>query len=223
LGEKHDQDRLGPMTHPDEPRRSRGRPPADPELRREAWLKAGVQVFGERGYHATRIEDLATVAKQGKGTFYLYFDTKEALFLEMIDRFFVELTDTLKWVQGNVDASVDLDELFQAEAERVFKTLEKEREFARVLFRDGRSAGPAVEARIRKFYREMLSLSTKTFSDLKKVGLLPHIHPEVAAAMVMGGIEKTYELWITGELKGSAPTLVTEGWKFLVRGCGLTS
>jgi AcrR family transcriptional regulator len=210
------------MTKLEATKRPRGRPPADFEARRETWFKAAVTVFDERGYHAARIEDLANEAKLGKGTFYLYFDSKEELFLAMIDRFFAEIEGTLTWVRENVNVEVDLDQLFEAEADRVFQTLQKERVFARVLFRDGRSAGPAVEARIRKFYQDMLRLSTSTFVALKEIGLLPHVHPEVAASMIIGGVEKTYELWLTNELKVPPKTIVTEGWKFLVRGCGLT-
>lgn len=37
-------------------------------------------VFAEKGFAATRIEDVAARAGISKGTMYLYFDTKEALF-----------------------------------------------------------------------------------------------------------------------------------------------
>ena len=43
-------------------------------------LDAGIQVFGAKGYHAARVDDIVKVAKTSHGTFYLYFANKEDLF-----------------------------------------------------------------------------------------------------------------------------------------------
>ena len=43
-------------------------------------LDAGIQVFGRRGYHSARVDDIVKVAKTSHGTFYLYFANKEELF-----------------------------------------------------------------------------------------------------------------------------------------------
>ncbi len=41
---------------------------------------AALQLFIEKGYAATRLDDIAARAGVVKGTLYLYFDSKEALF-----------------------------------------------------------------------------------------------------------------------------------------------
>ncbi|MEZ5142340.1 MAG: helix-turn-helix domain-containing protein [Acidimicrobiales bacterium] len=43
-------------------------------------LDAGMQVLGERGFHAARVDDIVRVADVSHGTFYLYFANKEDLF-----------------------------------------------------------------------------------------------------------------------------------------------
>ena len=43
-------------------------------------IEAGLLEFGECGFAATRLEDVAKRAGIAKGTIYLYFDSKEALF-----------------------------------------------------------------------------------------------------------------------------------------------
>jgi AcrR family transcriptional regulator len=43
-----------------------------------------MEVFGERGFAATRCEEVARRAGVSKGTLYLYFDSKESLFREMV-------------------------------------------------------------------------------------------------------------------------------------------
>jgi AcrR family transcriptional regulator len=52
--------------------------------RREAILEAALDEFCERGFAATRVEDVARRAKVAKGTIYLGFKDKEALFQELI-------------------------------------------------------------------------------------------------------------------------------------------
>jgi AcrR family transcriptional regulator len=42
-------------------------------------LDAGLRVFGERGFHAARVDDIVRAARTSHGTFYLYFANKEAL------------------------------------------------------------------------------------------------------------------------------------------------
>lgn len=55
-----------------------------PEARPEEILEAAAQVFMEQGYAATKLEEVARRAGVSKGTLYLYFDSKEALFKEMV-------------------------------------------------------------------------------------------------------------------------------------------
>ena len=42
-------------------------------------LDAGLHVFAERGYHASRVDDVVRAAHTSHGTFYLYFTNKEDL------------------------------------------------------------------------------------------------------------------------------------------------
>ena len=43
-------------------------------------LDAGIEVFGRRGLHSARVDDIVKVARTSHGTFYLYFANKEDLF-----------------------------------------------------------------------------------------------------------------------------------------------
>ena len=52
--------------------------------RRHAILAAALDEFSARGFAATRLDDVARRADVAKGTIYLYFADKEALFQELI-------------------------------------------------------------------------------------------------------------------------------------------
>src|SRR5215510_823414 len=54
------------------------------EARTGEILDAALEVFVERGYAATRLDDVAQRAGVSKGTVYLYFDSKEELFKAVV-------------------------------------------------------------------------------------------------------------------------------------------
>lgn len=80
------------MAHPTtrSPRSSRASRPAKPRWQRrkdarpEEIVNAALEEFVERGFAATRLEDVARRAGVTKGTLYLYFKNKEALFKAVI-------------------------------------------------------------------------------------------------------------------------------------------
>jgi AcrR family transcriptional regulator len=69
-------------------RRPRSRPQPRwqrrPAARPEEILDAALRVFGDVGFARARLEDVAELAGVSKGTLYRYFDSKEALFREMV-------------------------------------------------------------------------------------------------------------------------------------------
>jgi AcrR family transcriptional regulator len=54
------------------------------EARPAELTAAALELFVEKGYAATRLEDVAALAGVSKGTLYLYFDSKEALFKAVV-------------------------------------------------------------------------------------------------------------------------------------------
>ena len=63
--------------------------------RREAIIAAGLEEFVARGFAATRLDDVAKRAGVAKGTIYLHFKDKEALFEELIRTAIVPLVTRL--------------------------------------------------------------------------------------------------------------------------------
>jgi AcrR family transcriptional regulator len=61
-------------------------------------LDAAMVAFDQRGYHATRVNDVVEIAKTSHGTFYLYFSNKEDLLRALVTEAATEaqhLYDTL--------------------------------------------------------------------------------------------------------------------------------
>ena len=68
--------------------------PADPNAK-EALMAAARAEFARRGLRGARIEDITAASGLSKGAFYLHFESKEALFGELV-RAFVETVGALQ-------------------------------------------------------------------------------------------------------------------------------
>ena len=96
---------------------------AEPAVRRDAILDAALTVFAERGFEAARLDDVAAQAGVAKGTLYLYFKDKEALFRELVElnrlnlrRAQAEAIDVeaepLRQIRQGAEASVRIESAF---------------------------------------------------------------------------------------------------------------
>jgi AcrR family transcriptional regulator len=57
------------------------------EKRREQLLDAATTVFARKGYWAASISDIIQVADVARGSFYRYFQSKQEIFVAIVDRF----------------------------------------------------------------------------------------------------------------------------------------
>src|SRR5438552_1828440 len=58
------------------------------EERRAQVLATARRLFAERGYHNTSISEIIAACRIARGTFYLYFESKRAIFDELLDDLF---------------------------------------------------------------------------------------------------------------------------------------
>jgi AcrR family transcriptional regulator len=94
-----------------QPGRGGGKPAQGRRLRAAGRLNvaklsdSALIVFSERGFHATRVDDICDRASVSHGTFYLYFASKDDLFASLVDEVVVqmgELADSLPPVESGV-------------------------------------------------------------------------------------------------------------------------
>jgi len=74
-------------------RRPRTKPP---ETRRDELMNAAERLFLSHGVTETTIEQITSRSDVAKGTFYLYFSSKDDILAALADRFATELLDKIK-------------------------------------------------------------------------------------------------------------------------------
>lgn len=93
-----------PSPNPDAPRRTRRKEARPGEL-----LDAALALFVEKGFAATRVEEVAARAGVSKGTLFLYFPSKEELFKAVVhENAGRHVADAFREVAGFTGSSAEL-------------------------------------------------------------------------------------------------------------------
>ncbi|NOY91645.1 MAG: TetR/AcrR family transcriptional regulator [Deltaproteobacteria bacterium] len=168
------------------------------ENRRSAILEAALRTFGEKGFHQTTVADIIQAAGIARGTFYLYFEGKSAIFLELLDRLLVELRASIVGVdrkEGAPPLSVQLDTIVH----RVLRTVADNRLLSTIIIREAVGLGDEVDVRLRLFYQKLLRYIRLALEEGRRVGLLRPIDTEVAAICVLGSVKQLMEQYVMAE------------------------
>jgi AcrR family transcriptional regulator len=145
--------RVIPGSDQTRPSPARKREKRDPQQRRAEILAAAFAYFSERGFAATRMEDVAARAGIAKGTVYLHFPDKEQLFIELVSGIASPLLGEIAKLAQNEEVSARLAiSTFYALFKR--EVLETER---RHLLRLILAEGPLFPAVTEFYHREIIS------------------------------------------------------------------
>jgi AcrR family transcriptional regulator len=99
---------------------------AQSAARREAILKAALEEFSAAGFAATRLDDVARRAGVAKGTIYLHFADKEALFQEIVRSMLTPLVGHLENLRTlDVPFRVIADQIVNLFVSEVLETVSK--------------------------------------------------------------------------------------------------
>jgi AcrR family transcriptional regulator len=128
-------------------------PKVAPHARRQAILDAALSVFAEHGFAAARLDDVAARAGVAKGTLYLYFKDKEALFESLVRSSVAPILETV----GRAAAAPDIPAI--KVLEMFFALFEKEvlGTQRRLLVRLIISEGPRFPELAAFYHREVVS------------------------------------------------------------------
>jgi len=120
--------------------------------RRNAILKAALDEFSERGFAAARLDDVARRAGVAKGTIYLYFKDKEALFQELVRFQIGPVVGALEAVlASDLPLKVIVDNALDIFVREIYGTHRKQ--VLRLII----SEGPRFPALAEFYYREVLA------------------------------------------------------------------
>ena len=86
-------------------RATRGREKRDPEATRQALLRAGAELFSERGFDGVPIEEVAARADVNKALISYHFRGKRGLYVAILESAFVTMAERLKAIEAGAPSA----------------------------------------------------------------------------------------------------------------------
>ena len=163
--------------------------------RRQQILSVARDVFARRGYHQSTIDDIVAEAGVARGTFYLYFEDKRAVFENLIDRFAQLLTMAIVRIDP-ADEARSVAEQVRENIRRIISTCLIERSMTKILFTDAIGVDPAFDRKIQSFYDAVVLLLDRELEGWagarhrqrrRTAGARVHEHRGAQGALVPGG------------------------------------
>jgi TetR/AcrR family fatty acid metabolism transcriptional regulator len=165
-----------------------------PVPKRDAILRAAIDVFAERGYFNAQVADVARAAGVAAGTVYLYFKNKDDLLVSIFDR---SMRDGLTHSRAQVADLQDPRERLLRLARGHLARLGQDRNLAVVFQVELRQSTKFMERFSSTLLRDYLGLIREAIADGQREGLFrTDIRPTVAAKMLFGALDEMATNWI---------------------------
>ncbi len=162
------------------------------ESRRASVLKVARQIFSKKGYHDTSIDDLIAGADIARGTFYLYFESKRAIFDELLDHLVTTLQAQVKRIEVGPEAPDPVEQM-NATVDRVLTTLLDNREMARILLREAVGIDSDFDRKLSDFYARIEAMLVGAINTGHKLGVVRPCDANVVARCTLGSVKEVVQ------------------------------
>lgn len=151
--------------------------------KRQQIMDTATELFCQKGFEAVRISDIADALQMGKATLYEYFQTKEELFIECIERLSLIVLPREIWEEINQETDI-----FQRLEKRARSFLEAFKDYGGIL-NLARTASHKKDTKIAEKGRAAIRLMTLPMRDdlekAQKEGTIRRIDPELVSYFLL--------------------------------------
>jgi AcrR family transcriptional regulator len=162
------------------------------ERTRNDLLAAAARVLAAQGFHDTKIADIAREADVGVGTFYLHFETKDALFDALVADTVLRLKAAVD--RGRLAATDAIDRVRRSNAE-FCRFAQENREVFRIVF-----GHPAAYHDVVRHAQSLFATDIEeSIRDGVAAGLFAPVPIDVAAQAVVGMATQILSWWTEHE------------------------
>ncbi len=208
------------MAAPPRPRRRTRLAKGD---RREQLLAAAERAFLRGGYHGTHVDDVIREAGIARGTFYLHFESKHAIFAALVERMlalFLEARPATP--EPEIRNVADAEALLRLSTRTVLETFRAHRGLCRLLLEEAVGADKGFAARLAAHEREWHARVADTRREFVERGIArADLDCDVHAEMVIGIMERITRQYLLPDAEPDIGALVEAVVALELRGlCG---
>jgi TetR/AcrR family transcriptional regulator, fatty acid metabolism regulator protein len=167
-----------------------------PEDKRQLILDAAVRVFARKGYHTSRVGDIAEEAGVAHGLLYHYFDSKEELLETIFRNTWTLMLDTIKGVEALDDPA---RETLRKVAAIVLRAWRDTPDIVRVLVREV-TRSPHLQEEIGETEQAFAALERIIRKGQETGEFREGVDPRFASFIFYGALEEILTGWVMGQL-----------------------
>ena len=158
------------------------------EERRAQILLAARRVFSERGYHSASIQGIIQEAGIARGTFYLYFEGKRAVFEEVLDDLLTQLRGSIRGIELGSDEPPQV-QLYNT-LNRVLQVLVANQDLTAILLRQAVGLDMEFDTKLAEFYGRILEIIEFSLVMGMELGLVRPLTPSVVSKCILGSVKE---------------------------------
>jgi AcrR family transcriptional regulator len=167
--------------------------------RRRQILSAAKTVFAEAGYHGASINAIIERAQIARGTFYLYFESKSAVFDSILDEALTDLRKRIRRIEVDDPAAPAPQVQLRDQVVATLEYIVSDRPLALLLLSAGHTPDAEAAERLDQFFAEVRDLLRRALETGMEIGLLRPCQPPLVAAAMLGMIRGVIEFVVRGD------------------------
>ena len=161
--------------------------------KRTAILQSAIEVFAEKGFHRSRVSDIARRAGVADGTIYLYFKSKDDILITIFEE---KMEQLLKEAQRAVDAVSDPFDKMRAFARYHMGQVEENRALSSVFQVELRLSNKFMKEYVPKQLRKYLDIIGQIVRDGQDRGdISQEYNPIVIRRAFFGALDEIAMQW----------------------------
>jgi TetR/AcrR family transcriptional regulator, fatty acid metabolism regulator protein len=164
--------------------------------KRRVILGAAVRVFARRGYHASRVGDIAEEAGIAHGLLYHYFGSKEEVLRTILSESWSRLLDALHAVEASGGPA---PEQLRRVAAILLRSWRDDPDLVRVLVREV-ARSPQLQEQVDEWREAFLVIQRVIERGQAEGSIRPDVDPRLASWIVYGSLEELLTGWVLGQL-----------------------
>ena len=168
-----------------------------PDQRRQQLLQAATWVFARKGYRRAGISDIIARAGVARGTFYLYFDSKEQVFLAIVEDFHQRLSRAITTTSETPHPAMDPEALLRASFRRWLGWFADNRDATKVILKEASSIDPRFEQGFADLRRSAVDFFAARYRSFQQLGFVrPSIRPVLMAHLLIGMFDELLNTFV---------------------------
>ncbi len=165
----------------------------DKDATRQRLLDAAEQVFAEKGYHGTVVDDIIRASDSSKGGFYFHFPNKQTIFLALIDALVPKLAAA---VDHAIASESDPVEQLDAALRIVLDTFSRHRHLSKILLVEAVGLGHGFDEKLMRTRGYFAAMIQSHLDRAVAAGAIAPLETETAAWAWFGAINEIVVRWL---------------------------